>query len=89
MIIYSWEASAVHFLQVTTWAQIKESKEEILMLTAIKMDEGFGSEVSSLFLSRLDQCLLPFGFYLLLFSFFCFLDGQLALVDLYYCFLTG
>lgn len=70
MIIYSWEASAVHFLQVTTRAQIKESEEEILMLTAIKMDEGFGSEVSSLFLSRLDQCLLPFGFYLVLFSFF-------------------
>ena len=82
MIIYSWEASAVHFLQVTTRAQIKESEEEILMLTAIKMDEGFGSEVSSLFLSRLDQCLLPFGFYLVLFSFF-FLDGLLALVDLY------
>lgn len=70
MIIYSWEASAVHFLQVTTRAQIKESEEEILMLTAIKMDEGFGSEVSSLFLSRLDQCLLPFGFYLVPFSFF-------------------
>lgn len=52
MIINSWEASAVHFLQVTTRAPIKESKEEILMLTPIKMDEGFGFEVSSFFLSR-------------------------------------
>lgn len=88
MIIYSWEASAVHFLQVTTRAQIKESKEEILMLTAIKMDGVLDPRFQVCFFQDLISacCYLASTF---CFFLFFFLDGQLALVDLYYCFLTG